>query len=475
MCGIVGCVGKIWKAEQDAFKLMLQLDTIRGPHSTGVMQVGSTTGDWASLKQVGTPWELMDDGEFTKLMNRTHRMLCGHNRYATVGGVNVDNAHPFNHDHIVGVHNGTIRNLWRLKDHTKQDVDSSVVFANISSEGVEETLKKLEGPFALVWYNADEHRVYMVRNKERPLSMTRSEDGNTYFWASEPWMLAVALGKNSIKHGEIVDLEPGKLVSFEVPTGPDVSKLENFLPRIKDVKFYEAPPAPERSDWYGGRWNHDGHTSTRPYGYRGDACHAALQHRNDLSEDHRSEQDVIPFVRQAVGRDELKKYLYKTVTFSVIGERRVANQDFILCEVEDNTSPDIRVFSAPKTKLGKLLLNSEKLFTGKVKGMTTKQQFGNYLTLDHRTIHEVDNTAEIIQQRDDDSHIIEVEDCRTRFPVFGGRLVSIEDWYKATERGCNWCSDYSTPAQAEDLEWLNVHEYICPECMKSPEVRQYFD
>lgn len=461
MCGIVGCVGKIWQGEENAFKLLLQLDTIRGSHSTGVMSVGSTVGDFTWLKQVGTPWELFEEEDWPKMMRRTHRMLCGHNRAATIGKVTANNAHPFQHEHICGVHNGTLDNVWRLEDGHKHDVDSSAIYANIAKNGIEETLKKIDGAATLVWYDAEEHKVFLVRNEKRPLCMTKSEDGRTYFWASEGWMLQVALGKCNIKHGEIVEVEAGKLISFKVPTGPDVSKLENFLPSVKAVKFYEAP---SRSDWdymNRGSWN-DHHARSGGYHYNSAVRSTAT--------------NVAPFVRQAIGESTLRGYLHKEVVFSVIGERVINHQNFILCEVEDMTSPDIRIFAQPKTKLGKLLLSSDGFFKGKVKGMTAKTQFGHYLTLDHRSIRECDKeeVSKVVEQRDESVDPEEVVEQKT-FPVYAGNLVSIEEWYKRTINGCLWCSDFATPKIANQLEWVNVRDFLCPDCQKLTEVRQYTD
>ncbi len=41
MCGIVGAVGAIAFKETKMLKTLLQLDTIRGPHSTGMFGVDS--------------------------------------------------------------------------------------------------------------------------------------------------------------------------------------------------------------------------------------------------------------------------------------------------------------------------------------------------------------------------------------------------------------------------------------------------
>lgn len=461
MCGIVGCVGKIWKSEQDAFKLLLQLDTIRGPHSTGVISVGSTVGSWQYLKAVGTPWELMEGSDWTKFSNSTHRVLCGHNRWATVGEVNSDNAHPFVHGNFIGVHNGTLRAQWRLKDHKDHDVDSSNIYYNMMHEGVEETLKKLDGALALVWYNAETHQLCMVRNSERPLMITKTEDGNTYFWASEGWMLSVALAKSAIKHGEIVEVEAGKLVTFDVPVGSDVSKLENFLPKIKPVEFYKyIPPVYDHTAHSSGKNEYDG------YGIYGG-------HRPRYAGRTTTSRSLVPFVRSPTGRDILEGYLHKTVVFSVVGARSLNNQDFILCEVEDNVGADIRIFVTAKTKTGKLLLGSSHLFKAKVKGMTTKEHFGHYLTVDHRSIQVVTETQDILNQRDESAG--EVTESVTKFSVYKNEQVDIDTWYRHTADGCGWCGSFPTPKDADTLTWNATREFFCSDCLKDHNVREFLN
>lgn len=456
MCGIVGCVGRIYRAEEEAFKTLLQLDTTRGPHSTGVVSVGTTRENSTWMKKTGTPWELFDCKGWGAFNARTHRALIGHNRYATAGKITNDNAHPFEHGDFTGVHNGTISARWRLKDHGKFEVDSENIYFNMAEEGIEATLKKLEGPFALVWYNAATGQIQMVRNSQRPLFVCKSEDGKTYFWASEPWMLQVALKKHNIKHTEAVEIKEGELITFDVPFG-DITALETdkFLPHIKSVEFYKAPEY---------KWN----------GYhQGSNFHHGP---NQPAQKGGAKNNIVPFTggRNQVGQRYLTQYLGKEVVFSVIGERSHNKQDYILCSVEDYLEPDIRIFTKSSQKLGKLLLNSDKMFKGKVKSCTSKDQFGNYLALDHRTIREMDDgevkqQLELIEQRDETNSPIDM------YPVGRGKMVTLEEWYRRTEGGCTWCSDFPKPEEADALIWFRENEYVCPSCSKEDEVMFYIN
>ena len=54
MCGLIGVAGKIGIKENRAFQYLIQLDVIRGPHSTGICFV-DWKGNVEVHKKVGTP------------------------------------------------------------------------------------------------------------------------------------------------------------------------------------------------------------------------------------------------------------------------------------------------------------------------------------------------------------------------------------------------------------------------------------
>lgn len=201
MCGLVGVAGNIGVKEDKILKTLLILDAVRGIDSTGIAAVPKN-GDVRVVKQIGNPYELFDTRGFAPAMNRSNRAIIGHNRFATQGEVNRKNAHPFDFDTLVGTHNGTLRNKYKLLNSGNYKVDSENLFHHIEEEGLESFLRVVDGAYALVWWDKLNDTLNFLRNKERPLWIVKSLDGRTMFWASERWMLDIAIGREDVKIGE---------------------------------------------------------------------------------------------------------------------------------------------------------------------------------------------------------------------------------------------------------------------------------
>lgn len=242
MCGIVGMAGKLTAQHKDIMSAMLTVCSLRGMHSTGTFIVKEKANNVTVNKTVGPPIELFNTVGYDRLSSYNASVFGGHCRAATHGAINRRNAHPFENDRIVGMHNGTLEN-WRgsLKDASFFDVDSECLMHNIAEFGVEEVIPKVRGAYALVWFDKEEGTLNFLRNSKRPLWFCMTEDNEVMFWASEYWMLDMLRsdhGKRQ-KFAEDKDenlyyeLEEDVLIRYRINTSPikDKEKVFTMLSR----------------------------------------------------------------------------------------------------------------------------------------------------------------------------------------------------------------------------------------------------
>ena len=176
MCGIVGYISKTEKSYKDEkahfMRFALALDTLRGQDSTGLMTL---TKDFKvdTIKSVMPGDRFVQSPRFQKAWTPGWAQV-GHNRAATIGKVNVNNAHPFIDGPIALVHNGT---LWAggktlPKVNQELEVDSMQLahnFAQHEPSEAAEVLSEIDGAFAIIWFDRRDGSVNMARNSERPL------------------------------------------------------------------------------------------------------------------------------------------------------------------------------------------------------------------------------------------------------------------------------------------------------------------
>lgn len=258
-CGLVGAAGDLPHTfRTQVFKDFLDVCQVRGRDSTGVVKVskGDQNYDWC--KATGSPSYLYDGRQYEqRIESGDASVLIGHCRAKTVGEVSAKNAHPFDfpEEGICGVHNGTLRNHYRLPTHKHNMVDSEVMYAFLAQNGPEETFSTIEGAWACVWWNDKEKTLNFIRNDQRPLYFTWSEDARMMFWASEPWMFAaverkVKLWDGGKKKEKIVALPINTLWSFKInAAAKGGEKVLNMRPAKK------IAPAPEKkaNTYLGGR------------------------------------------------------------------------------------------------------------------------------------------------------------------------------------------------------------------------------
>lgn len=435
MCGLVGVAGYISQKEENVFKRLLELDTIRGPHSTGVLAVDAG-GNTEIVKKVGTPWDLYQYKQFDDLLRASLCVLMGHNRWATKGKINQINAHPFEHGHIIGAHNGTLRGQYLLPDYKQFEVDSDNIFYSMSVLGVDETISKTCGAFALTWYDAEQETMNFIRNDERPLYICETEDKRTVYWASEPWMLEVTLGLAGVKYRDIYQPKPGQLFTYPIELAYAPKAFQDVKERR--VKLHEFPV------YNSAKTSSAANTGTSvPAGKAVDLIKEAGVAVKKL-------EQASGLVRQG----EVEFFVSSLETSKATG------QQWLSCgATQDNCEVELRLYLTDQDVL-ESMLRSVHLFTATVRGYCTAAG-ETYCTLDPRTVVEL----MAVEQNDEPEEELVV--------VYGGEIKTEEEYEELVSCGCGNCKVIPTIEESEDIVWLDKFNFICGDCKELPVVDEF--
>lgn len=278
MCGIVGVAsaGPMTIPMKEFFQSLLFHDVVRGAHATGVAAIDTLDRSLTvEKKAVPSPVFLEMKEEMDNLFNHKHNfnIYIGHNRYATVGDkTKDDNAHPFIHGNIVGVHNGSLRNQSLLDDHKDFVVDSDNLYHHLAKNGLEKTIEKTDGAYALVWYDKSDNSLNFIRNDERPLCIGKLTNG-CWVWASEYQMLTWLVRRHKSLQFDTY-MEDGVKVQHVYNIKKNTHVKFTFKDKSRqfdgdyEVKEYTPPEFPTRAyeGWdygnYGRRYGSHGNSGT---------------------------------------------------------------------------------------------------------------------------------------------------------------------------------------------------------------------
>ena len=241
MCGLGALIGDMNHAKAKYFDTLCYIDALRGWDSTGVFTVEPKGGEVKHFKDALPAADFLRQEKYRKLKNVNDVMWVLHNRATTVGEINAENAHPFDGDRYIGVHNGTLTG-WRhdLEDTKEFDVDSAALYHNINKYGLKETLEKTNGAYALIMYDKQEHELVFVRNRERPLYFGFTNDKKNVILVSDVNMHNLAVrytrGANFTFTNENTLANADVQTIYRLPL-PDGKKIELKESDLKKESF----------------------------------------------------------------------------------------------------------------------------------------------------------------------------------------------------------------------------------------------
>lgn len=242
MCGIWGIFPRynsgLFQADLKEAKQMM-LDTVqRGEHSTGIFmpEYRNPSAPPTGIKVKGGPHNIIYGPiwkEIETFMGVNAGAIIGHGRHATRGAINAKNAHPFQHEHITLVHNGTI---WSGVDMSKQEVevDSHALCVAIAEKGFAEALTDIHGAYAIIAHNAKDGCVYFARNEQRPLCLY-STDNRHYLMSDGVFLRAIMNNANKlVNNSHVVMLKENVLCRINLKSPRDIEVVEDLSKLLEE-------------------------------------------------------------------------------------------------------------------------------------------------------------------------------------------------------------------------------------------------
>jgi hypothetical protein len=432
MCGLVGVAGSIDNQDIGAFNDLLLANVVRGKHSTGV--AGVDRGNRSHLiKCVGGPLDLQEQKGYDNVVRQDKKVLIGHNRHATVGGVSKVNAHPFDFDNLVGAHNGTV-DKFRLKDHNEFPTDSEALYNNMNLFGPEETIKLISGAWALTWYDKGYKTINLIRNKERPLFYTLCDEGKSLWWASEAGMLRWCLERNRIEVSKVYFLEEDMMLTWEVPAygkpfcEPEATKVEGY-------KYF--PPVVDRRASSAVNWNQRGGSQPGgpPLSLPKGALSTPTNSPGTMRSTTSSEQDG--------QQSKTSSNVVPLNSSNLLSNKKSSNES----ESEKDGNLSSGVISTIERGRQEKPSEAEA-------GNDGQQSTGRALTLSDLKLQEAGRGTKIYK----DKH--------------NGRIITKKVFANLTIKGCSWCC--RSPDYGEDFYVFGTpsdNEFLCEDCSVDPDVQ----
>ena len=260
MCGIIGYTGPL-QAKDVLLNGLSQLE-YRGYDSAGIAYFGPET-DVHVVKTTGKVAQLR---ELCKSVREESHCGIGHTRWATHGGVTVENAHPHQAGKVTLIHNGIIENYHQLTvdfqlegkliSQTDSEVAARVLDAIYDGDplaSIRRLIPLLEGSYGFcILFSDHPGEIYAVRNVS-PLVAAYTHSGSII--ASDLTALIPYTKKYAVvPENKIVRLTPYRMEFYEMdgqPARPEFlevnwdtdAAMKNGFPHFMLKEIHEQPEA----------------------------------------------------------------------------------------------------------------------------------------------------------------------------------------------------------------------------------------
>lgn len=459
MCGLVGVFGNLSLATNKYLANAFTTGTVRGHHSTGAFWCNRDDEVWLTKDAVHGQEFIESKVVAAELKVLTNLFFIGHNRWATRGAINADNAHPFSHSGVTLVHNGTLdEDIPNMPTFGTDSEQIAYALSKVSPSAATDVLESLEGAFALIWADTRNSTLNFARNDERELYLGFTST-NSVLVASEKLMLEWLADRNKVTLEAVELLPVGEVISFNTT---DMRKMTGRLAPTRRTKF--TPKERTYSRWSSGYYAGVGGGSTihnnRKEGYIVDALVTQGNHNKDIYyvEFDSIDQENYSLTynsRLFVGSKEEAQYLADNAVFinGVPSRSSLASGRSYMTQCTVTTQEDVILY-----RNGSFIKKNMIVYDAEIVDDEEPVQ-SNILLLPNKPIHVLDDG------RAHDS-IISVP---TTYHIFGkpGRSsISLGKFLEGIAENCFSCS---MPFEEDDEEIsLNLsNELVCGECAVS--------
>lgn len=244
MCGIVGYIGDKREAQEVLVGGLKRLE-YRGYDSSGI----------ATLDAENHPHLARAVGKIAALETalvakpQTGHIGIGHTRWATHGGVTVNNAHPHHAGDIYLVHNGIIENYKELKEKLKDhnftsDTDTEVLAALINKnysqdislkDAVAKSLQEVRGTYGIAVLSPREPDTVVVARLGSPLIIGVGEN-ETIIASDASALLGYTREAIYLNDGEIAVCKKDRVDVFNLTLEPQIHSPEQIEGDLEQIQ-----------------------------------------------------------------------------------------------------------------------------------------------------------------------------------------------------------------------------------------------